>query len=554
MSEKFETTVSQVFEVNKETRTIKGLALPFGVVGQNGSGRFQFDADAEYSWPTDLTRLKLFSAHDYSRPIGFATRVEKTDRGIEADFKIGRGAAGDQALIDAEDHVSDGLSVGLGANAKFVLRNGVQHGKVVPIAEVSQTPLPAFDDARVVSVAASAANPNKEGVGVVTDEIKAEAPDFGPLLEAINGLGTKIEQFASIPPREPNPQAMRAFVKVQEESPYRFDGHGIPGQYDFSTDLFAGARGNGEAMTRVNDFIKHVFDAPAQVATTDVDEVNPVGYRPDLYVDYIGKTAPVYSAIHSGSLSDATPFVVPVFNTATDLVDDHVEGSEPAANATFTTTAATVTPAAISGQAVINREVVDAGGNPVVSALIWKRMNQAYAELLEVKAAALLNGATLVELGGSAVSDPADLEAALAGAVFIDGSGMWNFQLMHRDLFAALAAEVDGIDRPLYPILAAQNAQGTTASKFRTITVGGYEFVPAGSLGATGVNMKSFIGSTDGVGFWNSAPQRIELAQTVATVSFGLFGYWAGKVLDANKIRKITFSSGTTTTTTTAAG
>lgn len=516
------------FSVDTESRVIAGLIVPFGV--QPIDGRAATFSKGDIGW-SSYKSVKLNLDHNISSSFGFGTSLAETDAGIVGSFKVAAGPRGDEALELAESGVYDGLSVSLykpEGKEKFHLTH------------VALTAEPAFDEARVTKIAASAAS-TKEGAPEMGDQNETQpgATDFGAVTDAIK------EGFAGlqVPPRETVP----AGEGVQrEESPYRFNG--TKGNYDFSTDLFSGLKGSGESLTRVHDFISATF---AAVDSADVNELNPTPTRPDLYVDYIEKDAPVYSAIHSGAINDATPFIVPKFSSSSNEVADHTEGTEPADDATFVTTSVTVTPAALSGRAIVNREVVDAGGNPVVSQLIWNQMNRKYAESLETKAAALLNGATLTELGGTITTDADDkvlvglVKAGLVGANFIDGSGSWNFFLGHRELYGGLAGAVDDNGRPLLPVVNGVNADGTSGGKFRSIEIGGYNMLPAGSLGAAGTGQKSYIGDSDGVLFVNSAPKRIDLAETVATVSFGLFGYWAGSVLDAARIRKLTYDSTT---------
>lgn len=522
------TASGEQFSVDKESRVIAGLIVPFGVSPVDG--RAVKFSKGEIGW-SSYKSVKLNLDHDRSTSFGFGLSLAETEAGIEGKFKVADGPRGDEALALAESGVYDGLSVNLyrpEGKEKFHLTH------------VALTAEPAFDEARVSKIAASAAT-TLEGAHVMGDTTEtAEAPqDFAAITEAIKqGFSTLT---LNLPPRETTPAAP---AKVKEASPYRFDG--TKGPYDFSTDLFAGLKGEGAPLQRATDFINHTF---APVDSGDVTSVNPTGYRPDLYVDYIEKSAPVYSAIHSGGINDATPFVVPKFGSDTGLVSDHTEGVEPT-EGTFTATSQTVTPTAVSGKAIVTREVIDAGGNPVVSQMIWRQMNRRYAEALETKAAALLNGAAVAELGTVipiADETPADeVLQMLADAVFIDGSGEWDFFLGHRDLFSALAAAKDGQGRPLFPALNPSNANGAMASKFRSIDVNGWRLDPAASLGATNTNGKTFIGDKEGLLFVNSAPKRIDLAETVATVSFGLFGYVGSAVLDVNKVRKITYNAATT--------
>lgn len=507
------------FSADKESRTISGLIVPFGV--KPIDGRDITFSPGSITW-SDAGHVKLNLDHDSRTAFGTAAELVETDDGILGEFSIPTTTRGDEALELAVSGVYDGLSVAV-----------YPKGEGYHLSHVALTSEPAFDQARVDRVAASA---QKE-----SDMDKAE-------VEALVADTVKTE-LAAIPPREAelDDDKLKAGLArlgfgavVKEELPYRFDA--IGGQHNFIRDIL---HGNGEDKGRVDAFIAQVFN----VATTDVGTINPTPTRPDMFVDAVLPSAPVFAAFDKGAINDATPFVVPKFNTATGLVATHVEGTEPT-EGTYTTTSQTVTPKGKSGKLEINREVLDAVGNPAVQGLVWNRMLAAFGTELETEAAATVNAAALVELGTvipiaeADAYDVADLtEANLLSAVFIDGSTEWDVFLGHRDLFSKLAlAPKSATDlAKRYPMLSPSNANGTTAERYRRVNVGGYDMVPAGSLGATNVNGKSVIGSSSAVATWASTPQRIEWEQ-VAYGTLGLFGYYAGAVIDLARVRKITYN------------
>lgn len=352
-------------------------------------------------------------------------------------------------------------------------------------------------------------------------------------------------------------------AQVREPLPYRFDG--TAGEHDFSTDLFAAARfGKGEAIERLNRFMEDLPVQFANVATTDVDELNPPVTRADMYVDYVEKVAPVYTAIKTGAINDATPFYVPAYNSDNYLANDHTEGSEPANDGAFSTTKVTVTPAALDAAVPINREVIDAGGNPQVSALIWRQMQRRYAEQLEVKAAGILTGyGSAAELGasisaGATPEEVADaVEAGLIGLQFVQGGGLFEIFLGHQELFTAMGGArqtttvIDSNDdlhtvvtgNKRYPHHAPTNTTGAAGARWSRLEVGGFDLTPAPALGGVGTGQKSYLLAAEAVGFWNSDPKRIDWITGVSAVNFGYIGYWAGAILNGSLIRKVTFDS-----------
>jgi HK97 family phage prohead protease len=555
---RFDTVQSAVFEVNAESRTIKGLVLPYGVVGNNGEGKYTF-ARGTIVTPTDLSRVKLLISHDFSQAVGYATDLEDTEAGVVGTFKVARGAEGDRALSMAQDKVWDGLSAGIGRKAKFTAgRDGVFSAISADIAEVSLTPLPAFEDARVTSVAASAVPSQKEvAVSDKQEPVEIEAPvslTAADITKAVqDGMTSAFTNFdAKIPVQAGLPVGP---VFVNEAAPYRFDG--MRGTHDFSTDLISGLglggrTADGEAYERVLKFMGEAL-GPKFVTTTDTAAINPTGYRADMFVNEQQFKTPLYDALYKGALTDVTPFSFAKFNTGTGLVADHVQGTEPT-NGTYTTaSAATVTPAPVSGKVHITREVADQGGNPQVSALIWGKIVYEYRKAMETKVATMLDASAAAELG-AAIAQGANtvaglatpLEQAIAGLNFIAGGDRFNYAATHIDLYLALAALKDGQNRPYFPIINPANATGTASGGYKSLNVAGTRFDPVWSLGGTSSGAapaeKSYLIDTSSVWFWASAPTKLDrLQEKVEGYDLGVWGYWAGVISDITGVRKISY-------------
>jgi hypothetical protein len=463
----------------------------------------------------------------------------------------------------ADDGVWDGLSVGPGEGVQFQSRNGVYHAVNFPLREISLTPQPVFDNSRLTSVSMSQEGQTMADEPTTTDATMASTATIavtGPVVEtpaAETTDETSLEAsitsaiaagFAHLS----NPQGGPAVVpagaplQVNEESLYRFDG--VRGAHDFSSDLIAYGRDHdAEAGQRVMGFLQEQFAPVFDVDTTDVTTLNPARTRADMYVDERKFTTPVYDALYSGAITDMTPFIVPKFNSASGLVADHVQGTEPTPGS-FTATSQTVTPSAVSGKVEITREVWDQGGNPQASGLIWNKMVYNYFQALETKAAAVLTAAAgsitdLALTAGAADDDLVnELEAHLAGLQFVAGGELLTLALTQQDLYKKLAAAVDSTGRKLLPQYGPTNANGQSRTRFKSLDVSGFEFMPARSLGATSSSSSnSWLIDPDAVHIWNSAPQRLDFQYRVAYVDLAIWGYVASAVTDVNGVRQITY-------------
>lgn len=547
------------FKVDRESRTITGLAVPYGAVAESGGMSWSFSKGTlTYA---DAKRVKLLVSHDWGRAVGYASKIEDTDEGLIASFKVARGAAGDEALSMAEDGVWDGLSIGVAGGGRFDVKDGVNHAVSAPLVEISLTPAPAYDAARVTSVAAEAAHTRKDSpvenenkpeavapavtasADQVAPVINVEAPTFEGLAEAI---GTAIAAALPAPVEAPAviASAEGASAVVNEPLPYRFDG--TRGQYEFSADLFEVAKRGGDmadAGVRLDKFMSAAFD----VASTNVTDLNPARNRPDMYVDQLDYSTPLTDAIRKGTLADQVPFVLPKFNSSANLVGDHTEGQAPT-EGSFTATSQTITPGAMSGKVEITREVVDAGGSPQVSGLIWRQVIRAWNEALEAKSATLLNAASPAALAtlaaasqDAALADP--ILAGLAGLQFIRGGARMREFYVAQNLFQALAAAQYTDGRSIFPLVSPQNTPGSTETDFGAIKVGAYVARPAWALSTAtvGDSESSYLFNKDDVHLWASAPQRFSFDYRVELVDLAVWGYVATAITRIDGVRELAY-------------
>lgn len=587
------------FSVDSQRRFVEGVALPYNKVGTKYGMKFRFrPGSIQYG---DVSRVKHLK--DHITPVGRALNITDTRTALKARMSVGRGAAGDELLQQAEDGIYDGFSVGVDfsldpADGDITLaRDGVYDVHRATLQEITSTYKPAFDDARMTRVAATrdggntmecqtchqvhapgtpcqtvppapqqgaifqqggqpAAPPAPAQPGAPAVTPAAGAPTLAPgqtlqlsrddLLALVQSLNPAAQQGPAVV----NPTRPTAQFDVREPAPYRFDRDGnlARGSHDFSTDIINGYRdGDQAAIQRANAFVAAEFERRQfDVATGDVNELNPTRQRPDMYVDQRSFQYPIWSAISKGTLGDITPFTFPKFNTASGLVGNHTEGVEPGSG-TITTTSQTVTPTAVSGKAKITRETWDQGGNPQLSGLIWRQMEKGWYEALEAFAVSILDAAspTVITLTTGAVDTALDddLTNALVALQFIRGGFSMDNMFTQVDLYKALASARDADGRRLYPALGPTNAAGTTRARWSALDLNGVSAYPAWALAASGaVAASSYLFDSDSVWGWASTPQRLDITLTeVAHVYIGLWGYKAGAITDIAGVREISY-------------
>jgi len=146
------------FSVDTETRTIRGVAVPFGVDGTKWGVKYRFDGPGSIVQPAS-GNVKHFI--DHVTPIGRVTEWDARSDGLHVAMSVLPGPEGDKLLESAKHGVHDGLSVGIDWDAADNALMGddgtVTFSKDHPATarEISTTAIPVFDAARVTSVAAS---------------------------------------------------------------------------------------------------------------------------------------------------------------------------------------------------------------------------------------------------------------------------------------------------------------------------------------------------------------------------------------------------------------
>lgn len=549
----------EVFAVDHEARTIRGRAMPYGVVGVKGGQRFMFTKGA-IKW-ADPKRVKMYVHHDKFSAVGYISELIETDEGLDYVAKIARGPKGDEALTMADDGVWDGASVGPHEGVRFTLREGVFHAEHYPLREISLTPQPVFDDARVSAVSMShhekgstmkcdkCGAPSHTGACDPTTLAAFEASNTnGPTFD-FDGLATTLgdaikDGFANVtfPQREVTDPAT-ASTEVHEPSPYRFDG--IAGAHSFSDDLRSYASGHDpEARQRIDTFMVEAWESQFAVTSGNVGALSPTKNRPDLYVPNLAFTRPLWDLVTNGVVDDKTPFTIPKFASATGLVGAHTEGVEPTPGA-FTATSQTITPAPMSGKVEIVREVWDQGGEPKADAIIWAEMLNGYFEAIEAKIATALAAVATAEINLASAVDAALVTAmtnVLVDLQFVRGGNRYTALALDGMLGKALVNAKDTGGRSILPVLGPANAQGQTEPGFDGVQLGNLRGRFAWALGATNAS-KSYLFVPSSVYAWASAPRKFTFEYRVSAVDLAIWGYSAAAITRDSDVKPIDYTT-----------
>jgi phage head maturation protease len=143
------TTPANVLAADTQARTMTGVVVPYGQPGFTSAGRLTVQAGA-LRVPDNLRHVKLFRDHDRTRPVGYASAAVDGADGLVMTFRIGATPDGDQALLEASEGLRDAFSVELDD-----LELDGQTVTAADLTAVAQVPVPAYQAARIATVAAA---------------------------------------------------------------------------------------------------------------------------------------------------------------------------------------------------------------------------------------------------------------------------------------------------------------------------------------------------------------------------------------------------------------
>lgn len=590
------------FSVDVERRTMTGLVVPWGKIGQHRNGRkWRFSRGSLVFGHEKYVRLN--NEHVQSARLGRGMAAEDTDAGLVLTFKIYDGPAGDRALAQAQQGTKTGFSVEIEFDETDSRpdpeNRGVLLVDMASLDAVAYVRNPAFDDARLISVRAGA----DQGVSMectmcgfvhadgVTECVTPPATDPAAAAAALPAVTLTAAQFSALMGRpDPAPPAVRPVVDptrgagrdtppavVREPLAYQFSREGN-GKYnfsgetehDFSTDIMSmiknrmEGRDYGPQLGRVDEFIRSTF---ADVDTADLPGTLPSVRRPDMWVPQLDYPTPLWDLTGRGPTPEGgLKFDIPKFTSSSGLVSVATQNTEPAGG-TFVDELQTITPGQLWGKVEVTRQAWRQGGNPAFSGILWEQFLREFYEDREAVIAtflATLTAATDIALTGTDASPSNDeyqatiesFEQAYADLQFARGGNRFTAFAVHQALYRVGSRVKDDNGRPMYPMINPQNANGTTASKYKTIDIAGSTWVPAYALGTpANASTNSWLFDPAVVLTWANAPERLfwDFGATIQTanvpnlsfVTVGLYADYAVGNTDISGVRQVTFDPNT---------
>jgi HK97 family phage prohead protease len=480
-------TFSQdVLTCNKSKRELTGVIVPFGKIGYTNMGEVVFEAGS-LSIGEDI---KLFTEHDMTQPIGRMISHEVSPIGVIGKFKIANTTAGNDALVLASENLRGAFSIGAKINESSPV-DGVLKVTSAELIEVSHVGSPAFAEAQITDVAASADNQTETERETDMEDVKNSEVNAAP--EAVEASKTEAVVTAAV-----------AYAKPRVN-------------LDITAGEYVKAQFNA---TQGNQDARDLVAAIEQSTVAENIGVVPPSYLRDI-IGIIDDQMPFANSLEQGTLpATGMKFYRPLIGVqATAAVT--AEGVE------FDSTDTTITSKEI--------DVVKIAGANKVTVELLDRSDPAYLDvLLRELAASWAQKADAyafsIALAAPGTSDADSLYGSIAKGIS-DSYGVLrrtpNRFLADTGNFATLLSAIDGNDRPLFAAASPQNAAGLMTQGSTSGTIAGLGLVVDPNID-TGSGVEGVIYSSDAATMYRSGAFQLR-TNVVSTgeIEVGIYGYVA---------------------------
>ena len=501
--------IAEAGDDNRPAR-IAGIAVPWDVVATvSGGQRVKFLRGA-----FDLTQkpAKLLENHDMGQLRGVVNALADSDAGLEFEATLADTRASKDAVALLKAGAYDSVSVGANPVSFKFDKAGTMVVSKAQLIEISLVAVPAFSEAVITEIAASADPEDDENnqpidtpqEDTVSEEIKAESPESAttptsPLLYA---------------------QARREF-KLPSASEY----------------IAAFVRG-GHDFAQMNDNIRA---AAPDVVTSDIPGVIPTPIVAPIYNNFQGRR-PLIDATGVRAMPQAGAiFIRPVVTT-------HNSIGTATQNTTITASAFQVDDVQITktiqgGYVEISEASMDWSQPEVLGALL-DDMARVYADRTDLLACSELNTGTTNSnnFANASIADPAYwvewMYTAAADILTGSNGNLPSVLVVSPNVWKLMGSLSDNSDRPLFPQVGPMNAFGSLSPGGDSGFAFGLRVVVDRNITSAGM----FIMDPTAIENWEQQKGAISVEQpSQLSRQIAFRGYFASKVIDTSKTIKAAF-------------
>ena len=491
-------------ECSEERREISGLIVPMGTgeVGHTNLGGVVFEAGSIDV--TDISKIKLLSQHDMKKPVGRMIAAEVKPEGIYATFKLSRSTGGNDALIQAQEGLVSGLSVGAEVIASKPSRNGHIVVSAAKLKEVSLVTEPAFKSAQVLEIAAEEVIP-----------AETTQPESEPVVEETT---TPVEAPAV------EAAAVEAARPTVAASHYVKERTAPISSAQYLEASIKAAMGDDSARRTV-------------LAADDSTSTNTGLTLPQHLNEFVTTTftgRPAFEAVTRNALPAAgMSFTIPKLGTAPTVADTD-EGAAPSETG-MTSTYDTVTVNKFAGINRISWELIDRS-SPAFMDLLMTELRKAYEKATDsaLIAAFTASGTAATGVAATAAGLQSFISTEAAAAYKATGGDRANKLVGSTDQWAAITGYADTTGRPLYSAQGpSYNAAGAVVPTANMGNVLGTDLIVDHNISVSGiVDESAFLVAPASVQVWESPTTQLRLnVLTSGELEIALYGYLAIGVL-----------------------
>ena len=498
-------------ECNEDRREISGKIVPMGTgeIGNTNMGGVVFEAGSIEI--NDPSKIKLLSQHDMKKPVGRMISATVRPDGIYATFKLSRSTGGNDALIQAQEGLVSGLSVGAEVIASKPSRDGHIVVSSARLKEVSLVTEPAFKSAQVLEIAAEETIPAEQ-----------TQPESEPIVEETTQAEAPAVEAAAVEAARPT---VVANLQVKERiAPL------TSAQYlDASIKAAMG-----------DDTARRTILAADDSTSTNTGLTLPSHLNTFLTDTFSGR--PAFNAVTRGSLAgiDGMSFTIPRLYTnasSANVAPTVAAVNEGAATSETGMTSAydTVTVQKYSGLNEVSFELIDRS-SPAFMELLMAELRKAYEKATDT--ALITAFGTSGTVAATTAATAAGLQSFIAtesAAAYKGTGGDYASQLVaSTDQWAAIMGYADDNKRPLYAASQPQNAAGSVSQGSTVGNVLGANLIVDHNITTSGViDDSAFLVAPASVYTWESPTTnlRVNLLGTgqIQIALYGYLGIYVGK-------------------------
>jgi len=499
----------QVLAADTETRTIKGLVVPFAKVGNTSAGpvRFEFGAFGDI----DPSQIVLNMEHDRTRPLGrgIAGSEEITPAGISMAFKIAPTGAGNDALVEASEGLRPAFSIEANVN-EYTIEKGVMVVSSANLEAVAHVTNPAFKDAQISQVAAS--EPDDEATEAETPA--EEQPQENNVEETTAPVADEVTAAAVVTAAAPV-----AYVKPR--SP-------INSQASYLEHKIKATMGN-------HDSAQYVMAADDSFSTNPA--FSPVNYVNQVIDNSIG-SRPAIDAIGSRAITASGMVISHPKITTNGTVADTNEGAAPSETG-IVSSYVNLDVNKFAGMQRYSVELLERSSPDFFQAMV-DNMTRAYNKATDAAVIAALTAGGTQATAQDADSDgiigfvssqapAAYLATGELPSAYIAGTGQWSL----------LMGATDSTGRPIYNAYNPQNNGGVAGPQSLRGNVLGLDLYVDPNAVSTVIDESAFIVTPSAVAIYESPILRMSTnVVTSGEIETALYGYLAVGVLTAGGVRR----------------